>query len=59
MRILILLIALVAVDKPLTGVEETCDAEYEECVKYCAENPEEKGCILECKLDNDHCYKLP
>jgi len=49
--------------RPLTGVEDTCDDQFDECVKMCKETPRDEnpleGCILECEEEADWCYRLP
>jgi hypothetical protein len=46
-----------------TGVEDTCDDMFKECMKMCANDPQDEippeECTYECKLDNDQCYRLP
>ena len=49
--------------RPPTGVEETCDDQYDECIKMCDEGLDEDlthaECVQECKDDADICYCLP
>ena len=63
-----ILIVMVALGTPMgkpdvkTGVEDTCDMQFDECMKMCMNDPQEipeDECVFECKLDNDQCYRLP
>jgi len=61
----ILLAALFLMGRPdpPTGVEETCEDQYEECLKMCDEGLDEEltceECLQECKEELDFCYRLP
>jgi hypothetical protein len=61
-RYLFLLLMLIGRPDPPTGVEDTCEDQYEECLKMCTEDIEEYDyltCVLECKEELDRCYCLP